>query len=1078
MRITVCLLFVLLFQAKVEVSYSQSARISLSMQNATVEEVLNAIEESSEFYFLYNSKLVDVDRVVDVKEKNQPIGSVLNKVFDGSEVSYRVEDRQIILSNRRDMPSVAAPQQSNRISGVVKDKRGETIIGANVVVKGTTTGTITDFDGNFTIDAPANATLIVTYIGYASQEVTVAGKSNLNIILDEDTQLLNEVVVVGYGTQKKGEITSSVTSVKAADFNKAPVVNPMQLVEGRVAGLTISRPTGDPNAAPNIQMRGASSLKGNNEPLIIIDGIPGNMSSLNAIAPEDIEAMDVLKDGSAAAIYGTRGNNGVIIVTTKRPLVGVSQVDYSGYIMHETIAARPDILSAEEFAAYGRQTGNEEKVIDFGGREDIYDKLLNKSNFTHVHNLTATGGSAKMNYRASLNYRRNEGIAMKTDRETINGSIMVNHRSLEDKLLLSFHMSNSYTKANYLASDEKRTGDDKYNDYDVFYQATRMNPTLPIYNEDGSYYENYGGYEEWNPIAKLKQQTRTSESKNLLNSFKATYEIMTGLQVSGFFALEKNDKVFNYYRSNKSYSAIKNGDGGEAFNRYLNNTNKTMEWTANYNTSINLHNLTGLLGYSYQDFTEEYFAQVNNNFLTDAFGPYNMEGGSYLKQGLAKMESHKDYSKLIAFFARFNYNYDGKYMASASIRHEGSTKFGANNKWAWFPSVSAGWMISREEFMEAIDALDILKFRVGYGITGSLPNDPYMSLVKYGTGAGIWDSFNNKWLTATYGPKNNPNPDLRWEKNKSLNIGFDYGFFNNRLNGSLDWYVRTTKDLISEYTAQQPPLIHDKIMTNVGTMRNTGLELAVNAEIVQTSNFSYTANFTFSYEKNKLTSLSNEMYQTSYEDRYDLPSPGNPGKAFRLQEGHPVGSFYGYICDGIDSEGRYILRDLDGIPGLNADDRTFIGNGLPKYKMGLQNTFTYKNFDFSFFLRGMFGFDVLNEGKLYFGTSYTLDDLGRNVYKYALDNKTTESPLFSSYFVEKGNFLKIDNLTLGYTFNFQENKYIRNFRIYGNVTNVATITGYSGLTPDVNVTGLDAGLDKRGMYPSTRTFTLGVNVGF
>lgn len=957
-------------------------------------------------------------------------------------------------------------QQGKKVTGTVVDNHGEPLIGVSIVVKGTTNGTASDFDGNFTLDVSDNSTLVFSFIGFKSQEIRYAGQKTLKVILNEDSETLDEVVVVGYGSQKKGEITSSVTSVKAADFNKAPVVNPMQLVEGRVAGLTVSRGSTDPNGEVKVQMRGASSLKGSNEPLVIIDGMPGNMTSLNAIAPEDIEAIDVLKDGSAAAIYGTRGNNGVIIVTTKRPQVGTTQVDYAGYIMHEAVYKRPDILNGDEFVAYGKETGNE-NIRDFGGRDDHYDMLLNKNNITHVHNLTATGGNGSMNYRASLNYKKNQGIAQKTDRETINGSLAVNHKAFDDKLQLSFNLANSYVEADFMP------------DHGAFYQAIRINPSMPVYKEDGSFWETYSGYEDYNPVARTYQRTKHKEYKNLLSSFKAQYEIISGLNVAGFFAMEKNDEQTNEYSQRIEYSQVKDGTNGNAYKQYLKNTNKTMEWTANYVTSINgVHNITGLLGYSYQDFNYEMMEMRNKDFLTDVFETNNIGAGGYLQKGKAEMKSEKKTSKLIAFFARANYNYDGKYMASASIRREGSTKFGANNKWAWFPSVSAGWMISREEFMESQEVFDILKFRAGFGITGSLPTDPYMSLATYGTGAGAWNAYTGSWLAATYGPNINPNPDLKWEKNESLNIGFDYGLLGGRLNGTIDWYRRTTRDLISSYNAQQPSLIYNTITTNVGTMRNQGVELALNAEIVKTKDFSYTANLTFSYEDNKLTSLSNDVYKSSYEDQYDLPSPGNPGKAYRLQEGRPVASFFGYICDGVNADGTWNLRDIDGKEGLSDADRTFIGNGLPKFKAGLQNTFTYKNFDFSFFLRGMFDYDVLNEGAIYFGTTVNIDQSGTNVYKDALKNKVTEQPLFSSYYLEKGNFLKIDNVTLGYTFNFKNNKYVRNLRLYGNVTNLATITGYSGLTPDVNVTGLEAGLEKRGAYPVTRTFTFGVNFGF
>lgn len=970
--------------------------------------------------------------------------------------------------------AVSITQQSKQVTGTVVDEAGEPIIGANVVVKGTTNGNITDFDGKFVLeDVPENATLQISYIGYTTQEIPVAGKTSVSITLKEDSEQLEEVVVVGYGTQKKGEITSSVTSVKAEDFNKIPAVNPMSLVEGRVAGLTISKGGNDPNGEMNIQLRGATSLKGNNTPLIIIDGVPGDKNTMNAIAPEDIEAIDVLKDGSAAAIYGTRGNNGVIIITTKRPQAGRSQVTYSGYIMNEGVASRPEMLSREEYLAYGKESGSS-IITDYGGDTDPYDMILNKGNISHVHNLTASGGTANMNYRASIGYRNNESIVKKTNRETINAALNINHRTLNDKLLLAFNLSNSYTN-----SDLVPGYDDSSFKHDEFYSALMRNPTMPIYNEDGSFWQTYAGYEDYNPIARIEQRSTKKQYKNLLGSFKATLDVLPGLKTSAFIAFEKRDESRDSYISRQDYSSVKDGTNGTAEKRYRKWQNKTVEWTADYVKSFNdVHNLTAMIGYSYQDFYYELMRMKNQDFLTDAFQTDNMGAGAYLKDGRAEMESNKTKSTLIAFFGRVNYNYDGKYLLSGSIRREGSSKFGADNKWAWFPSISAGWMISQEEFMEDVEFMDMLKFRVGFGITGSLPNDPYMSLIKYGTGAGNWNALTGSWITATYGPGNNPNPDLKWEKSESLNVGFDYAFWGGRINGTIDWYQRTTRDLIYDYTAQQPSAIHDQIVTNVGTMKNTGIELAISVDAVKTKDFTYTPSLTFSWEKNELTSLSNDVYKASYADLHEMPSPGNVGPTVRLQEGHPVGSFYGYVCDGIDENGMWMMRDLDGKEGLSADDRTFIGCGLPKFKASLQNTFTYKNFDFSFLLRGMFDYDILNEGKFFFGTTKYLDQSGSNVYKDALKHPLKDENMFSNYYLEDGSFLKIDNVTLGYTFNFKDNKYIKNLRLYGTVTNLATITGYSGLTPDINVTGLEAGCDSRSSYPDTRTYSFGVNVTF
>lgn len=976
----------------------------------------------------------------------------------------------------------AVAQQTITVSGIVTDESGEPVIGANILIKGTSKGAVTDLDGKFTIqNMPRNATLQVSYIGYQTQEISSFGKQPLRIKLVEDSENLDEVVVVGYGTQKKGEITSSVTSMKAENFNKVPVVNPMSLIEGRVAGLTISSGGNDPNGELNLQLRGATSLKGNNTPLIIIDGVPGDKNSMNAIAPEDIESIDVLKDGSAAAIYGTRGNNGVVIITTKRPKAGHSQITYSGYVMHEAVAKRPEMLSKDEYLDYGRQSGSS-IIKDYGGDTDPYDMMLNKGNVSHVHNLTAIGGSATMNYRASLGYRNNKSIVKHTGRETINASLNINHRAMDDKLLLAFNLSNSYTTADivpgYGDAGDNPTDTPSYK-HEEFYSALMRNPSMPIYNEDGSFWQTYAGYEDYNPIARVEQRNTQKKFKNLLGNFKATYEILPGLKTSAFLALEKRDVSRDSYISRLDYSSVKDNTNGTADKRQEKWSNRTFEWTGDYvNTFNRVHNLAAMIGYSYQDFEYEMMRMRNRGFLTDAFGTNNMGAGSYLKDGRADMNSKKTESTLIAFFGRVNYNFDNKYLFSASLRREGSSKFGADNKWAWFPSVSAGWMLTREDFMKNVKFIDMLKFRIGFGITGSLPQDPYMSLIKYGTGAGNYNAITGTWINATYGPGNNPNPNLKWEKSESLNIGIDYGFWGGRINGTLDWYQRTTRDLIYDYTAQQPSAIHDKIVTNVGSMRNTGVELAVTIEAVKTKDFTYTPSLTFSWEKNELTSLSNDLYKASYADLHDMPSPGNVGPTVRLQEGHPVGSFYGYVCDGIDENGKWIMRDLDGKPGLSMDDRTFIGCGLPKFKASLQNTFTYKNFDFGFLLRGMFDYDILNEGKFFFGTTKYLDQSASNVYKDALNHPLKDENMFSSYYVEKGSFLKIANVTLGYTFNFKGNKYIQNLRLFGTATNLATITGYSGMTPDINVTGLEAGCDSRSSYPVTRTFSFGVNATF
>ncbi len=1068
-------------------NYSQLTLLTLEKENATIREIISQIEKESEFYFTYNLAQIDLDKRASVQVTDKEISEILDLLFPEGSVKYTISDRHVVLykedpepvKNNLNKPKTPTPivnQQGKTISGSVKDDHlGELLIGVNIVVKGTANGTVTDLDGKFSLQQVAEgAVLVISYVGYVTQEIRVGNQTTYNVVLKEDTQSLEEVVVVGYGTQKKGEVTSSVVKITEKEFNQGPSGNPMQLVEGRVAGLVINRPGGsDPNGEVTIQMRGIGSLKGNNQPLIIIDGIPGNMTTLNAIAPEDIESMDVLRDGSAAAIYGTRGNNGVVIVTTKqaRPKERF-QLDYSGYISYDQIAKKPDILTAEEYIQYAADTNNP-IIKDYGGREDVYDALLNKSNFSQSHNISASGGSAKGNYRASIGYRSSEGLAITTNREQITARMSVNQNVLNDKVLLNFNLASSSNEGSSFGNLEGSE-----NSYSPFYQAIKRNPTYPIYNEDGTYYEDYATYGEENPVASLRQRNRWYERKNLLGSLKATWTIIKDLKVSAFGAMEKNDNYSTDYRSKESYNAITNSNGGTASKRYQRFFNRTFESTVDYKKTFNQeHNLNAMLGYSYQDFTNEWFSATNNGFLTDAFETNNLGTGSWLKAGKADMQSSKDKNTLIAFFGRVNYNFKGKYMFSGSVRREGSSKFGDNNKWGWFPAVSAGWTISEESFMSDISAIDMIKLRVGYGVTGSLPNNSYMSLIKIGSvSRGYY--YDGKWYSNAYGPSNNPNPDLRWEKNESLNIGVDFGFLSNRISGNIDVYQKKTTDLIGEYQAQVPAMIHSTIWTNVGTIMNRGVELALNTVVVENRNFKYQANLTFSYETNKLESMSNDVFKGTYEDLYGFPSPGNIGYAQRLEEGQPIGSFYGYVYEGITEDGKWILKDLDGIKGYSDNDKKYIGNGIPKIKAGLMNNFTYKKWDFSFFLRGMFMYDILNTGRVYFGTTTNIDKSAYNVYKEALNVKLTEDPRFSDYFLENGNFLKIDNVTLGYTFQFPRNKYVSSLRLYGYCSNLAVITGYTGIDPEVRITGLEPGIDRRDSYPRTRTFSFGVNVTF
>ena len=990
---------------------------------------------------------------------------------------------------------VMAVQQGKKVTGVVVDGTGEPVIGANVVVKGTTNGTITDFDGNYTIEGvPADGVLVISYIGYLSQEIPVGNQSAINVTLKEDTQTLDEVVVVGYGTMRKSDVTGSISTAKGEEMLKAQNFSALDNLRGKAAGVNIFSNSSQPGAyGSRVVIRGQATINASSDPLYVVDGVV--MENFYLMNPNDIESMEVLKDASATAIYGARGANGVIMVTTKRGnKEGGTKVSYSGSVSLAHRARKMDTMNAQEWCdAFMQGIENENRwgsdkdgnpfnwstnradwftdrrFFDSNGNP-LYDTdwqdEATRTAISHNHQLNVQQGGEKSSMGAFLNYTDNQGIMLNTYSKRLNAKIAYDANpttwlSTAINLAVNHTWGNS-TPEDGGGQDARRTMIEMVPwmpvQYNGKYTSTNTPEGMPMDFEAMS-----------NPVHILKTYKNMNYNTKVFGNAALTFHIIEGLDLKTQFGVDANFKTLHKYMPSDLVNLAYDQHGRAE--RYHANTLYWQEETyLTYNKTIGEHRINAMAGLSWQERKYDYSRMYTENFTTDFFEDFNMDAGT-------KPDAPKTYWErwaMNSYFLRFAYTFKDRYSATITGRYDGSSKFGKNNKYSFFPSAGLAWNITQEDFMSDQNTISNLKLHTSYGLTGNSEIDTYRSLARVSSGTLLIND-----IRAPYSYISSmANADLKWEKNESLNIGFDFGWLGGRLNGTIDWYSRTTRDLISSYNAQQPSLIYNTITTNVGTMRNRGIELALNAEVVKTKDFSYTANFTFSYENNKLTSLSNDVYKSSYEDQYDLPSPGNPGKAYRLQEGQPIASFFGYVCDGINPDGTWNLRDIDGKEGLSDADRTFIGNGLPKFKAGLQNTFTYKNFDFSFFLRGMFDYDVLNEGAIYFGTTVNIDQSGTNVYKDALKNKVTEQPLFSSYYLEKGNFLKIDNVTLGYTFNFKNNKYVRNLRIYGNVTNLATITGYSGLTPDVNVTGLQAGIEKRGSYPTTRTFTFGVNFGF
>ena len=961
-----------------------------------------------------------------------------------------------------------------KVTGKVKDSSGEPVIGASVVVKGNNTmGTITDFDGNFMLDVPAKSVLVISYIGYVTQEVPTAGKNSLEIVLKEDTKTLDEVVVIGYGTQRKGDVTSSVASVKADNFVKGAVKDVGQLIQGKVAGLAITNPNGDPTGSTQIRLRGTNTIGGaNTAPLVLIDGIPGE---LGTVAPEDVESVDVLKDGSAAAIYGTRGTNGVILVTTKQAKgVDINQVEYNGYVSTSLIAKKLDMLNADEFRTlYPDQ--------DHGADTDWIDEI-SRTPVSHVHNLSLMGGNSKTNYIANLNYASRQGIMKKSDFESFQGRIEVTHRMFDDKLKLKFGL---FGKKNQM---ESTTSGGSFRGW-VYGQATRRNPTDPVRNEDGTWNENVSKFEYENPLALLYEAEGNVKKTQLRYNGNIVYNPIKDLTLSAVFSYIRDNMNRGYGETLNHISALRDGLAGWSSVGAYTKMEKLMELTAQYNKEIGAHKFSVLGGYSYNETDFEELWIDNYGFQDDYFGGWHNIGiGSALKDGKANIGSKKTPTNLIGFFGRATYSFKNRYLLMGALRYEGASQlWSTDNAWGLFPSISVGWRITEEAFMKNQKIFDDLKLRVGYGVTGSQPKDPFLgvAMLKYGSYAFV----NGNWVQ-TIVPASNPNPDLKWEEKKETNIGLDFVSWGGRLSGSIDYYNRDVDGLIYEYGVPTPPNLYNKTMANGGTMRNRGVEVLVTVVPVQNKDFEWSTTGTFSLNSNKLISLSGSIFKSDYDyfNTGTVEYSGQVADSHRVQVGESIGNFYGFKVVDVDSEGRWIYEDRNGELVNYKDfthapeDKHVIGNGLPKWYAGWNNTLRYKNFDLNVTMRGAFGFQIINGGRMNYENvkNSRFENRLKSVNDLVFGKHTLSpevEPEFNSYYVEDGDYWKIDNITLGYSFG-QVGKYIKSLRIYGSVLNALTITGYKGIDPEVSTDGLTPGYDTRDRYPSVRSFTFGVNVKF
>lgn len=1057
--------FSLLLASQMTIS---AQNVSFSTNKVTLKSAFEKIEKASKYKIAYNSSQLNANRSVTLSKKSDDVFGMLTQLLKGTNCTYELEGNYIII---KPLQKAQTSGKKVKVRGVIKDETGEPIIGATVRVKGQSEGTVSDFDGNFTLDVTDDNTLQISYIGYQTQEFAVGKQHHFSIVLEEDKKILNEVVVIGYGTQKKGD-----GSVKSEDFTAGAINDAGQLIQGKIAGLSVTNPSGNPVGGTEISLRGNTTILGaSTNPLILIDGVPGDF---NTVAPEDIESIDVLKDGSAAAIYGSRGTNGVVLITTKKSKGNnINEVQYSGYLSLSTIAKKPDFCDADDYRQQIKD-GLRDAAWDLGDNTNWIDAIT-RTGLSHVHNISFKGGNAQTNYIFNVNYRNLQGIFKRSDKEEFQGRAEVNHSMFDDKLRFNFQLLGNQT--GYTATSDGGS----FNTYS-WRQALIHNPTEPIKNADGSWHENTGIFNYDNPVSRIYECDGEQKISQTRFSSNITLTPIKELTFNALFSYDKINQEGGYYETKKHISNVRDGMNGYASTGGSSTVTKLVELTAQFHKNFGDHTIQALAGYSYQESTYSNQYERNYNFPTDLYSWHNIGVGQALKEGLGTEYSYWLDTNLIGFFGRLNYNYKNRYLLMASVRHEAASQLAGTEKpWGTFPSVSLGWRITEENFMKNQKVFDDIKLRAGYGVTGSQPSQSFLGVPLLGY--GDYYLYNGQWIRALQ-PTQNSNDKLKWEEKHEYDIGADFSILNYRLNVSVDWYYRLIKGLLYDYSVPSPPNLYTTTRANVGEMSNNGLEIMVNAIPVQTKDFKWETTITFSTNSNKLKSLSNDLYQTS-SDYFMTGWIEEPIKteSHIVRIGHKVGDIYGFKVVDVDESGKWIYLDKNG-NRVNYDDFThsfedkqILGNGVPKWYLGFNNQFRYKNFDLAINMRGAFGFQIMNGMRMFYENRSRQDwNRLRSAYdkvfgKAVLNTLCSEE--FNSYYVENGDYWKIDNITLGYSFS-KINKWIKTLRLYASVNNAITITGYKGIDPEVSTSGLAPSYDNRDSYPHTRAFTFGMNVTF
>ena len=974
--------------------------------------------------------------------------------------------------------------QALEITGVVFDENDNTIPGVSIVEKGTANGTVTDIDGKFIIGVKGrSSTLIFSFVGYKKQEIVLNDQTNYQVHLVTSNINLDEVVAIGYGKLTRKDVTSSITTVNAKDLNVGVYTDPSQLLQGKVPGLTITQ-TSDPNGKSSITLRGASTLRTGEaqEPYYVIDGIPG--MSLSLIAPEDIESIDVLRDASATAIYGSKAANGVIIVTTKKGSKnGQTNVSYSSYVAVDNVLKNLDMMTASELNTYA--ASNNVSLPNNEGASTDWQKEVQRTGFSHNHNVSINGGDQKTNYSTSINYMNKQGVIKNTDVDRLIARSFLQTTTLDDHLTLSFGINGSITNNQNVSMGDQGTS--------VLDAMNYYSPLVPTKNADGSWYQSSGISQNYNPLSTLNEDQYNTESKRLQGVAKVSLKIIDGLVYNLGLSYQNEQYIYSNY--NTSASQIFESQNGQASRTAVENKKKVMETYLNYDKVFNdVHKLGLMAGYSWeQNDNNDGFGLTVYNFYNDALKYYNL--GYANSMDISGINSGNTLStlRMISFYGRVNYSYNSKYLFQATLRRDGSSAFGRNNRWAIFPSASFSWRLNEEGFIKDMNVFDDLKFRIGYGVSGnSLGFDAFTAIQTYG--ASGWftytDANGNTSQYRTLAATSNANPDLKWERTGMLNLGIDFGFFKNRLTGTLEYYDKQTTDLIYSYAVSTNRYPFGSMLANVGDISNKGIELSLNVIPVKTENLQWETTVNLSHNKNEVKSLSNQTYSVDYIN------VGNPdiggystANVQRIMEGEAIGTFYTWEWAGYNENGvsQFYVHDPETgertgefTTSPQETDRTKVGSAQPKLTYGWNNTLTYKKWSLNAFLQGVTGNKIMNSTRAQYNY-IAMVSTGKNVLREVATNQkytdvNAQAP--SDRYLENGSYVRLSTLSLSYNFGKFGN-YINGLKVYATCNNLFTITNYKGLDPEVSLGGLTPGIDSRETYyPRTRTFMLGLNINF